>query len=116
MSGILFIHPDDKIIGLYGKYLTPQFSVDSAQDGLMGLRKIKANRPRVIISEYNLPYLSGLSLLKFVRQHKEMFATPFIFLTNDDMPDQALGMGASAWLNQREHGPEALLRQLINHV
>lgn len=116
MPTILFIHPDHKLIGIYRNHLSKHFLLDSAHDGLTGLRKIKATKPRVIVSEYRMPYLSGLSLLKYVRGNRDMHTTPFLFLTDHDMPEQALGMGASAWLKQSEHGPEALLRELALHV
>ncbi len=116
MPGILFIHPDHKLVGIYRNHLNDHLLLDSAHDGLSGLRKIRANRPRIIVSEYKMPFLSGLSLLKYVRQHKDLHATPFLFLTNHEMPEQALGLGASAWLKQRDHGPEALLRELALHL
>jgi two-component system, chemotaxis family, sensor kinase CheA len=112
---ILFIHPDQKLASIYHRHLGQHFSLDSAQDGLTGLRKIKLHRPRLIISDYDLPYMSGLSLLQYVRQHPEMCATPFIFLTNAAMPDDALGLGATAWLRQGEHGPDSLMAHLYSH-
>jgi two-component system response regulator VicR len=112
MPHLLFIHPDQKLISIYQKQLSRHFSVDSAHDGLIGLRKIRNNRPRMIISEYLMPYMSGLSLLKFVRNHPEMYATPFLFLTNEHMPNEALGLGASAWIRQNDHRPEQLISQI----
>jgi CheY-like chemotaxis protein len=113
MTKLLFIHPDHKLIGLYQRHFTGMFSIDSAHDGLSGLRMIKQVKPQVIVSEYELPFMSGLALLKYVREHPEMFATPFLFLTNSLMPENALGMGATAWLRQHEHGPEQLYRQIL---
>jgi CheY-like chemotaxis protein len=115
MSGALFIHPDQKLVGIYQRHLDPHFPVDSAHDGLTGLRMIKAHRPRVIVSDLHLPFMSGLALLQFVRSHPEMFSTPFLFLTDAPMPDEALGMGASAWLRQKEATPHELL-SLLQHL
>jgi phosphoserine phosphatase RsbU/P len=115
MPGILLIHPDQKLMGIYQRHLKPHFMVDSAHDGLTGLRMIKDRRPRVIVSDVNLPYMSGLALLSFVRNHPEMFATPFLFLTDAPMPEEALGLGASGWLTQSEHGPEQLLPHIFQH-
>jgi CheY-like chemotaxis protein len=115
MHHLLFVHPDHKLIGIYQKHLGQHFSIDSASDGLAGLRKIKTYKPKMIISEYQLPFMSGLALLQFVRNHPEMYATPFLFLTNDSMPTEALGMGANAWLKQSEHNPEQLLHHVFNN-
>jgi DNA-binding response OmpR family regulator len=116
MPGLLLIHPDHKMLGIYQKHLGTHFMVDSAHDGLTGLRMIKTRRPRVIISELNLPFMSGLALLEYVRNHPDHMRTPFMFLTDAPMPEEALGMGASAWLRQREHGPEELLQQVMSHL
>lgn len=115
MPGLLLIHPDQKLVEIYQRHLSTHFKIDSAHDGLSGLRLIKHMRPRMIVSDANLPYMSGMALLSFVRNHPEMFATPFVFLTDAPMPDDALGLGASGWLNQREHGPEQLLNKLMQH-
>lgn len=115
MPSVLFIHPDQKLVGIYERHFKPYFMVDSAHDGLTGLRMIKDRKPRVIVSDVHLPYMSGLALLTFVRNHPEMFATPFLFLTEATMPDEALGLGASGWLKQSEHGPEQLLNKLMQH-
>jgi DNA-binding response OmpR family regulator len=115
MPGVLLIHPDQKLMGIYRRHLEPHFRVDSAHDGLTGLRMIRQMRPRVIVSNVDLPYVSGLALLSHVRSHPEMSATPFLFLTDALMPDDALGLGASAWLRQKDHGPEQLLPHIASH-
>jgi len=115
MRHILFIHPDRKLAEIYRQHLSPHFFVDSAHDGLAGLRQIKLHKPRVIVSDFDLPYMSGLALLGYVRNHPEIHSTPFLFLTRSPMPHDALGLGATAWLDQREHGPESLMQQLSLH-
>lgn len=116
MSKILFIHPDVKLIDIYRRHLGQSFYVDSAHDGLSGLRKIKSFNPRLIVSDYELEHLSGLALLQFVRRHPQMFATPFIFLTHSNMPHEALELGASGWVNQKEQqGVENLLAHIYQH-
>jgi CheY-like chemotaxis protein len=115
MPGILFIHPDHKLVGIYQRQLSPYVKIDSAHDGLSGLRKIRATQPRMVISEYELPFMSGLALLKYVRNDRQLYAMPFLFLTNAHMPDEALGLGASAWLLQSEHGPEQLMPHIYSH-
>lgn len=110
MRKILFIHPDHKLVGIYQNHLKHYIPVDSAQDGMSGLRMIRQHKPGIIISDYDLPYMSGLALLKYVRKHKEMYANPFIFLTTAPMREEALGLGATAWVNQNEHGPQELMQ------
>ncbi|MBX4188043.1 MAG: response regulator [Candidatus Doudnabacteria bacterium] len=115
MANILFIHPDHKLIGIYQRHLSSHFTIDSAHDGLSGLRRIRESNPGMVISENNLPYMSGLAILKYVRSHPQHYSLPFLFLTNDEMPEEALGMGATAWLRQSEHGPEQLIPHIFNN-
>jgi len=44
-----------------------------------------------------------------------MSSHPFLFLTNSAMPYDALGMGATAWLKQSDHGPDQLLYHVLNN-
>ena len=54
-----------------------------AEDGEQGLRTMltRAPVPKLIISDYNMPKLDGMSLLRAVRLHPATKATPFIMLT-----------------------------------
>lgn len=116
MANILFIHPDRKLIEIYQKHFAQNFTIDSAHDGLTGLRKIRKGKPRLIISEHDLPFMSGLALLQYVRKHPRLYGTPFLFLTNALMPDEALGLGATAWLRQREFSPEQLVPHIYQNI
>ena len=116
MYKLLFIHPDQKLIQLYRQLLAQHFLIDSAQDGLAGLRRIRFYRPEVIISDYHLPKLSGLSLLKFVRQQPHLISTPFIFLSNHPDVESALAFGANDWVPQKLASPEMLLDKIYQHL
>lgn len=54
-----------------------------AHDGEEGLRTMLTFGPKVklIISDYNMPNLSGLSFLRAVRMHEPIQKTAFIMLT-----------------------------------
>ena len=54
-----------------------------AHDGEEALRTLLTNGPKIklIISDYNMPNLSGLSLLRAVRMHEPIQKTAFIMLT-----------------------------------
>lgn len=115
MSRILFIHPDTKLVEIYRRHLSPHFNIDSAQDGRTGMKKIKSFDPRMIVSEYELEHLSGLALLRYVRNHPRLCGAPFVFLTRADMPPDALGLGASGWVSQKEKGIENLLAHIYQN-
>ena len=116
MRNILFIHPDPKLVKLYEPLLSEHFQFDSAHDGLTGLRKIRINRPKLVISEYKLPHLSGLGLLKYIRNEPDLAATPFIFFSEHDNLEQALSLAANEWVYPRHSSPELLLNKIYQHI
>jgi DNA-binding response OmpR family regulator len=116
MHRLVFIHPDQKLLSIYKKSLSEHFQIDPASDGLQGLRLIQKRRPDIIVSEYNLPTLSGASLLRFVRNHHELFAVPFIFLSTYHPAAETLGLGANEWMVASQVDPEILISKCHQHL
>ena len=116
MNKLLLIHPDRKLHGIYAQPLASHFTVDSAFDGIQGLRLIKSLRPDIIVSDYNLPYLSGAALLRYVRSHRDLHSTPFIYLSSDHPEVEALGLGATEWLVLASTTPDILTGRCLNHL
>ena len=115
MHKVFFAHPDPKFVALYRQRLRPHFAFDSAHDGLAALRQIRLLRPDLIVSDFHLPLLSGLSLLRYVRRDSDIFATPFIFLSDHPDAAEALGAGATEWLN-REESLDTVLEKIYRHI
>ena len=116
MLKLLFVHPNVKLTSLYQQKLQDHFLVDSARDGLTALRKSKINLPEVIVSEWNLPILSGSALLKAVRMHSRLNHTPFLVFTEAVFDHQALSLGANEWLMQSVINPEILIEKIWKHI
>jgi len=116
MIKILLAHSDPKLIDLYKPFLSRHFEVDSASQGLAALRKIQVTSPSLIVSDYHLPLLSGLTLLKFVRNHSVLGAIPFMFLTNHSNPHQALSFGANDWLAPNTTTPNLLVEKIYHQL
>lgn len=113
MHKILIAHSDKKIIDLYQPYLSRHFNLDSATNGLAAIRKIRFHRPVAIISDYHLPLLSGLSLLKFVRAQQQLAGVPFLFLTDHEDLSEALSAGANEWIQRSSASPDLLLERIF---
>lgn len=112
MHKVLLIQPDVKLADVIRPYLVKHFALDSAHDGISGFRKLKMTNPHVIVSDYELPYLSGLALLKFVRNTESFSSTPFMFFTKHNDVTKALGGGATAWLDATETTPDVLIEKI----
>lgn len=55
--------------------------ISTAVDGEDGLRSLLQRPANLVISDYNMPKLDGLSLLKAIRCHEPLKKTAFIMLT-----------------------------------
>lgn len=116
MINIIVVHPVKKTLELYTQPLSDHFQVHKSVDGLSALRQIKLIKPHLIVSEYDLPRLSGLALLKFIRGHSVLFATPFIFLSYKPLSHEALSLGANDWLNPSQTSSKRLIEKIYYHL
>jgi two-component system chemotaxis response regulator CheY len=67
-----------------------------AEDGAQGLDKVKSEQPDLILSDWNMPNLTGLEFLKELRADGN--DTTFGFVTSESTPamrEQAIAAGAA---------------------
>jgi two-component system, OmpR family, alkaline phosphatase synthesis response regulator PhoP len=57
------------------------YDVITAQNGLEGLETIQVEQPDVIITDYQMPHLSGLEMCRRLRQNRHTCEIPAILLT-----------------------------------
>jgi two-component system, chemotaxis family, chemotaxis protein CheY len=61
-----------------------------AEDGVMALRALKSQKIDVIISDWNMPNMSGLELLKACKADAELAKTPFLMVTAEALQDNVV--------------------------
>lgn len=72
-----------------------------APDGEAGLREMVAKPAHLIISDFNMPKLDGLGLLRAVRAHPPTATTAFIMLTgraDRELVQRAVQFGVNNYL------------------
>ena len=72
-----------------------------AADGEIGLRAILSGPSHLIISDFNMPNLDGLGLLRAVRAHPPIAGTAFIMLTgraDKELVQRAVQFGVNNYL------------------
>ena len=79
--------------------------VEDGAKALMKLQQFAAHKtkPRLILLDLNLPGLSGLDLLKFIRDIPYLKSTPVILFSTSDNPDDvkaSIEFGANAYLTK----------------
>jgi two-component system chemotaxis response regulator CheY len=78
-----------------------------AEDGVQGLEKVRAERPDLVLSDWNMPNLSGIEFLRELRATGD--ETTFGFVTSESTPamrEQAIAAGA-AFLIAKPFAPDA---------
>ena len=83
------------------------WEVREAADGQEALEAVRADEPDVVLSDWNMPVMSGLDLLRTLRA--EGFETPFGFVTSEgsaEMRQTAAAAGA-LFLIAKPFTPEA---------
>ncbi len=62
-------------------------NVDEADDGSTALPKLKQNKYDIVISDWNMPKMTGLDLLKAVRADENLKSIPFLMVTAEALKD-----------------------------
>src|SRR5579864_1228055 len=112
MTSVLLIDDDTELTKLLQEYLQEeQFHLDAAHDGVSGLQKALANQYAVVVLDVMLPGVSGLDVLKQLRQKS---AVPVLMLTaRGSELDRILGLelGADDYL-PKPFNPRELVARL----
>ncbi|MEY4701343.1 MAG: hypothetical protein RL326_1530 [Pseudomonadota bacterium] len=77
-------------------------NIHEAAGGADAVRKIEEGEPfGLIISDWNMPNMTGLDLLNFVRSNQHMAKVPFLMITAEGNPEnivQAAKAGVSQYI------------------
>jgi two-component system chemotaxis response regulator CheY len=65
-------------------------NIVEADDGETAVGKLESERIDFIISDWNMPKMSGLELLKWVRSHDEFKDLPFLMVTAEAQKENVL--------------------------
>ena len=78
------------------------FEVLEAKDGMDAMNKIMgAVELDLVVCDLNMPYIDGLKLVQFVKEHDRHAGLPFMMLTTEghkDLIERARAAGAKAWM------------------
>lgn len=91
------------------------WDVREASDGAEALEAVRADEPDVVLSDWNMPNLTGIELLRALRA--EGFETPFGFVTSEGSPEMrnAAEEAGALFLIAKPFTPESF-REVIEPV
>lgn len=76
-------------------------TIEEAENGKDALAKIEADAPDLVLTDWNMPEMTGIELVKAMREKK--LEIPFAFITSEctsEMKQQATAAGAVAFLTK----------------
>ncbi|MDR0217445.1 MAG: chemotaxis response regulator CheY [Enterobacteriaceae bacterium] len=76
-------------------------NVDEAQDGAEALTKLRATEFDFVISDWNMPNIDGLELLKTIRSDEKLAALPVLMVTAEAKKENIIAAaqaGASGYV------------------
>ena len=76
-------------------------AIGEAENGVQALESMHKEKPKLVLSDWNMPEMSGIELLQSLR--KEGNKTPFGFITSEsstEIKDIAISSGASFLLTK----------------
>ncbi len=65
-------------------------NIEEASDGQMALQKLKEKEFQFIVSDWNMPNMMGIDLLKAVRSDEQLKDIPFLMVTAEAQKDNIL--------------------------
>jgi two-component system chemotaxis response regulator CheY len=92
-------------------------NVEEADDGLTALPALKAGRFDFLITDWNMPGMAGIDLLRAVRADPGLCDLPVLMVTSEARRDQIM-LAANAGVNGYIVKPftQQTLREKIEHV
>ncbi|CFX33180.1 Chemotaxis protein CheY [Candidatus Filomicrobium marinum] len=77
------------------------YTVIEAADGAEGFAKATSNKVNAIITDLNMPVMTGIEFIRKYRAHPSSAGVPIVFLTtesDEELKSQAKAAGATGWI------------------
>lgn len=113
MSKVLIIEDDPPYRKIYKKkFELSGYTVEVAEDGIEGLRKMRTFQPDIVLADLMMPRMDGFHVLDAANADPLLQSIPAIILTNlssTDSTQKALEKGALAILVKSDIEPDAIV-------
>lgn len=120
MKKIIIIEDEEVLLDLLKKKLLKEgYQVESAQDGQIGLDKIKANPPDLILLDIIMPKKGGFEVMEELNLDEKLKQIPIIVISNSGQPielDRVKELGATDWLIKTDFNPQELVDKVKKYL
>ncbi len=117
MAKTILIVEDDKFLRelIVRKLVQEDFKVSEAVDGEEGIKKIKEEKPDLVLLDLILPGIDGFEVLARMKEASSLSSIPVIILSNlgqkDDV-EKGLKMGAIDYLIKAHFTPGEIIEKV----
>ncbi|MHA2365894.1 MAG: response regulator [Candidatus Hodarchaeales archaeon] len=115
---VLCIDDNKEFVTLIGQYLEEESSgrikTETVLSAIHALALLEIYNFDVVVSDYQMPEMNGLELLKELR--KQGNTIPFIIMTEEEIESQALKLGASFYLQKGLKDNKVLFSELKRYI
>ena len=90
--------------------------IDQAEDGVQALEKLEAEVFDMILTDWNMPHMDGLELVRAIRSHEYLQHLPILVVTTRNTKNDvvaAIKEGANNYV-VKPFGPEILKAKIAN--
>jgi DNA-binding response OmpR family regulator len=113
MKRVLLVDDDAMVTRSYRDRLSAHgFQVNTAADGAAAIAILRSARPDLVVLDLLMPNVSGVQVLKFIREEPRLAKTPVVVLTNaylNDLGRAAANLGIEAALLKAQCSPSVLM-------
>jgi len=115
---VLLIEDEEILLSLLKKKIEDAgFFVDTATDGVTGLKKAIEGKPDVVLLDMLLPKMNGFEVLEGLNKEHLLPQLPVIILSNSGQPievERAQELGIRDYLIKLNFDPEEVLAKVLN--
>jgi DNA-binding response OmpR family regulator len=121
MGKTILIIEDDKFLRelIVQKLIKEDYEVVEAVDGEDGIRKIKEEKPDLVLLDLILPGIDGFEVLTKMREDVEIASIPVIILSNlgqkEDV-ERGLKLGAKDYLIKAHFTPGEIIEKIKKYL
>ncbi len=120
MAKILIVEDDPLIVKIYATRLQADgFEVQSGQDGLEGIAKIREFMPDVVLLDVMMPKLDGFGFITEVKKDPTLQAIPIVMYSNignEEEIQRAKSLGVAEFLVKANLTPNQVIEKIKQYL
>ncbi len=117
MKRVIIVEDEDILRDLLKRKLENNgYEVEIALEGEEGLRKIKEQKPDLVLLDIVMPKMDGFTVMEEIRKDEEISDIPIIIVSNSGQPveiDRAQDLGVKDWIIKTNFDPMEVV-EMVN--